>query len=410
MATTVHIYLHSQLEGASTGTTEHWIRALSIPREDIKRFTLYPLKWVRFATFTVCGAKGDLSATPGGEIVEYDNVSFEILEHKYYYTPNDTYHLTDYQAFNDEITSSVATPRRTKFREDIRRRDNSCVVTGEGPEYCDATHIIPNSKGSNYIIYVVRDCSSLYEQLPFSLDDDVDINCIENGILLRKDLHQKFGMAAIGFLKTPNFAMLPTDVPWIEEGPIPHSRATLQYHIEPHAGRGSLQQWDIRADWSRDKLPPPPSILLDFMYGAAVVKRWGCNPLGDVLRKRFEDDFSKVLPESPKHSTPEDDESKVESDSDDLENDDSDWGPWKGKQKGRKTCSSDASAGLLEAMDTVLYLSMMVKGTTPQLLAAEWEKQNKEKEQRSQEHSCEKVQQWLNSDATVSGFKCLFPE
>ncbi|KAG8221110.1 hypothetical protein J3R82DRAFT_2637 [Butyriboletus roseoflavus] len=408
MAATVHIYLHSQLEGASTGTTEHWNRALSIPREDIKRFTLYPLKWVRFATFTVCGAKGDLSATPGGEIVEYDNVSFENLEHEYYYTPNDTYHLVDYWAFNDGITSSVATPRRAKFREDIRRRDNSCVITGRSHEFCDAAHIIHNSKGSNYITYVVRDRSSLYEQLPYSLDDDVDINCIENGILLRKDLHADFGMAAIGFLKTPNFAMLPTDVPWIEQGPIPHSRTTLQYHMPP-TGSDIVLQRDIRADWSRDELPPPPSILLDFMYGAAVVKRWGCNPLGDVLRKRFEDDFSKVLAENPKHSTPEDDESEVELD--DPGNNDPDWKPSKDKQKGRKTFSSDASAGLLEAMDMVLYLSMMVKGTTPELMAAEWEKQNKEREQRSQEHSCEKVQQWLNSDASVSAFiKCMFSE
>ncbi|KAG8221107.1 hypothetical protein J3R82DRAFT_2630 [Butyriboletus roseoflavus] len=370
MAATVHIYLHSQLEGASTGTTEHWNRALSIPREDIKRFTLYPLKWVRFATFTVCSAKGDLSATPGGEIVEYDNVSFENLEHEYYYTPNDTYHLTDYQAFNDGITSTAATPRRTNFREDIRRRDNSCVITGRSHEFCDAAHIIPNSKGSNYITYVVRDRSSLYEQLPFFLDDDVDINCIENGILLRKDLHQEFGMAVIGFLNTPNFAMLPTDVPWIEQGPIPHSRTTLQYLMKPHTGRGSLEQWDIRADWSRDELPPPPSILLDFMYGAAVVKRWGCNPLGDVLRKRFEDDFSKVLAENPKHSTPEDDESEVELDL--IQGTTTQIGTLGGQTEGEtKHSQSDASAGLLEAMDMVLYLSMMVKGTTPELMAAE---------------------------------------
>ncbi|KAG8221119.1 hypothetical protein J3R82DRAFT_2646 [Butyriboletus roseoflavus] len=377
MAATVHIYLHSQLEGASTGTTEHWIRALSIPREDIKRFTLYPLKWVHFATFTVCGAKGDLSATPGGKIVEYDNVSFESLEHKYYYTPNDTYHLTDYQAFNDGITSSVATSRRTNFREDTRRRDNTKAATTllmlfvTAPVYTNNCHSLLIMMSISTALRMEYFCARIY---------------IKNLAWLQLD--------------SSRLQILPCYPPMfrgLSKDPIPHSRTTLQYHMPP-TGSDIVLQRDIRADWSRDELPPPPSILLDFMYGAAVVKHWGCNPLGDVLRKRFEDDFSKVLAENPKHSTPEDDESEVELD--DPGNNDPDWKPSKDKQKGRKTFSSDASAGLLEAMDMVLYLSMMVKGTTPELMAAEWEKQNKEREQRSQEHSCEKVQQWLDSDAS----------
>lgn len=81
MATTkvAHIYLSTQ--GEST-TEPEWIQALSIPRQDIERLTLCPLKWLRFATFTVCGAKGDLSATPGGERVDYENVSFDDLADK----------------------------------------------------------------------------------------------------------------------------------------------------------------------------------------------------------------------------------------------------------------------------------------------------------------------------------------
>lgn len=82
----VHVYLHT-LEVASA-TDSGWIQALSIPRKDIQRLTLRPLKWLRYATFTVCGAKGDFSATPGGEIVDYENVLFDDLADKYYYTPN----------------------------------------------------------------------------------------------------------------------------------------------------------------------------------------------------------------------------------------------------------------------------------------------------------------------------------
>ena len=73
-------------------------------------------------------------------------------------------------------------------------------------------------------------------------------------------------------VQTPNFAMVPAEVPRIEQGPIPYRRTTLQY-IEPPTGLYIVPPLDIRADWSRDEVRPPPSILLDFMYGVAVVKR-----------------------------------------------------------------------------------------------------------------------------------------
>ena len=81
----VHIYLKLSIQAAPTA---EWIPALSIPCIDIERLTLHPLKWLRFATFAVCGAKGDFSTTPGGEIVDYENISFNNLADKYYYTPD----------------------------------------------------------------------------------------------------------------------------------------------------------------------------------------------------------------------------------------------------------------------------------------------------------------------------------
>ena len=235
-------------------------------------------------------------------------------------------------------------------------------------------------------------------------------------MLLRKDLHMNFGMGGgIAFLKvrqeldtyvsstlmsnvrrvqTPNFAMVPDDVPRVEQGPIPHHRITLQYMDLPK-GFDSVLPRDIGADWSHDEVPFPLNILLDFMYGAAIVKRWMCDDLGEMLQKRFEDTFNSVLAENPTLSTSDDDESGVEPD----DPDDPDFRPRKGKHKERKRFSSDASAGLLQAMDRVLFLSMFLKGTTPQSMVAEWERQEKEKELRAQEHSSEKVRQWLNSDA-----------
>ncbi|KAN0082940.1 hypothetical protein V8E55_008735 [Tylopilus felleus] len=384
----VHIYLH-------IASTDEWIRALSIPRIDIERLTRRPLKWLRFATFTVCGAKGHLYTTQpeGGEIVDYENVSFGDLADSYYYATEDEYRLVDYKAFNDRCTSTAATPRHANFRGRICSRDVGCVITRSPSEECDAAHIIPRSKGSNYISFVVDDRSSLYEGSSLSLEHG--INSIENGILLTKSLHAKFGMARIVFLKTPNFAMVPSDVPRVEEGPIPHNRMTLQYMVPPTATeRGYVSQWDVAADWSRNELPPPPSILLDFMYGAAIVKRWICHPLSDMLEKRFKDDFSKVLAENPECSPPFEDESEVESDdADNKIKKDPDYELPGNKQKGR----THASADVLNAMDTMLYLSMLLKGTTPRSMVAEWERRKEEEESRSQLHSREKVQQWLNA-------------
>jgi len=135
------------------------------------------------------------------------------------------------------------------------------------------------------------------------------------------------------------------------------------------------------------------------MYGAAVVKRWICHPLSDMLEKRFKDDFSKVLVEDPKRPASENGTESEPSNGDNKEKD-PDYNPPRKKHKGR----TDASADVLNAMDTMLYLSMLLKGTTPRSMVAEWERRKEEEESRSQLHSREKVQQWLNLDA--SGQTC----
>ena len=58
----------------------------SIPREDITRLSVLPHKWLKFVLFTICGAHGVLSATPGGPTVE-DNTSHAGILPSYYYTP-----------------------------------------------------------------------------------------------------------------------------------------------------------------------------------------------------------------------------------------------------------------------------------------------------------------------------------
>jgi hypothetical protein len=50
---------------------------------------------------------------------------------------------------------------------------------------------------------------------------------------------------------------------------------------------------------------------------------------------------------------------------------------------------------MLQAMDDVLLLSMLVKGTSPSAIRIAQEKAAAEAEKRAQEKSREKVQHWL---------------
>jgi len=60
---------------------------LSIPSDDIQRLSYRPLKWLRFVTFTICGARGDLLQSHNGPIVNYDTTSINNVVGPYYYRP-----------------------------------------------------------------------------------------------------------------------------------------------------------------------------------------------------------------------------------------------------------------------------------------------------------------------------------
>ena len=55
------------------------------------------------------------------------------------------------------------------------------------------------------------------------------------------------------------------------------------------------------------------------------------------------------------------------------------------------------SDGMLNAMDDVLALSMLLKGTTPELMAAERQRQEEVEELHAKEASRVKVEQWMQS-------------
>ena len=57
-----------------------------------------------------------------------------------------------YNVLNDRIMSSAQTQRRHDFHDDVIERDGQlCIITQEPAEDCDASHIIPKSKGDEVL-------------------------------------------------------------------------------------------------------------------------------------------------------------------------------------------------------------------------------------------------------------------
>ena len=175
---------------------------------------------------------------------------------------------------------------------------------------------------------------------------------------------------------------------------MPSSRITLQ-HLTPEVGYWPLPQCDARI--AGTGLSPPPSILLDFMYGVAAFRCWGA---GQDINEEMGNWFTKhyqSIPIPPPGEVSSDDDNIQ--DSDDLN--DGDYEP-DGQRRRRNHRSQDE---MLRAMDYVLALSMFAKGTTPQLMAAERQRQEQEAELRAKEASRVKVRQW--KETSLCALSCL---
>ena len=134
---------------------------------------------------------------------------------------------------------------------------------------------------------------------------------------------------------------------------------------------------------------PPPAIFLDYMYGAAAYRRWGAGQgIDEVMRRRFSEHYESIPIPSP---SPPSSGSDPRSESDDSR--DSDYVPPAAPRV--RHHRSEMSAGMLQAMDDIRALSMLLKGTTPDAIAAERQRQEEEEELRAREASEAKVLEWM---------------
>ncbi|KIL55307.1 hypothetical protein M378DRAFT_188679 [Amanita muscaria Koide BX008] len=290
--------------------------ALSIPVETCQRFSVHPLRWLRYVGFTI-GTEGHISQSAAGPVVRYSEV--DIQAGVYYYIPDsqDPF-LLDPDLMDDRTSdSSAISTRRADFAQRVTDRDGShgtCLMTGATTNF-QACHIIPHAKGnqvcSEYLnhsqfSFQAQYMNSLADHRNEVLDPPLDdINDPRNGMLLTVLLHRPFGASVVAFLETPNFAMSVTDVALVMQPIEPNakhlgfavSRLTLQHfnapdavttHVAPHNS-------DARQRMDHDDWPPP--LLFDIAYGCAALNTWGVPQFVNLARQRtrhiyYDDDDS----------------------------------------------------------------------------------------------------------------------
>ena len=157
---------------------------------------------------------------------------------------------------------------------------------------------------------------------------------------------------------------------------MPPSRITL-HHLEPDTSRYPMPQYDARI--ASTGISPPSTVILDYMYGVAAYQRWGSGQdIREVMEQRFAEHY-KSIPIPPASPCSSDRDSFSEPD----DPNDGDYIPNR-RPRGRNQ-SAKMSDGMLRAMDKVLALSMLLKGTTPELMAAERQRREEAEELRAME-------------------------
>jgi hypothetical protein len=129
------------------------------------------------------------------------------------------------------------------------------------------------------------------------------------------------------------------------------------------------------------------------MYGAAAYQRWGSGQdIKKLMQEHFTDHYESI-PIPPAPQPPSNNNSSPEPDNP------TDCVYVPNRQPRGRNHDTDMSDGMLQAMDNILALSMLVKGTSPESMAAERQRREEAKELRAKEASRVKVQEWMRSSS-----------
>jgi len=285
---------------------------LIIPVVDASRYSTKPLKWIRYVVAAAVGYEGKLATYTEDENDNEGQTDISLnledvapLHRQLRFISDGPISFVDVDGLNHLKSSQVTTPSRAGFRDDIVARDGSSVVNGLEEDLCEACHLIPHSKGNEYIqtLCLLR-----------TIDDEPEIdniNDIRNGILVDTAVHRFFGLSQLAVLRTPNFALGMDEV-------LPNT--TYQnpaFRFTPHFFRSNpsdaalvtmtMYQRDFRHpvemvnEWPKDW---PPDFLWDFIYGVIIVKKYGNQGAVDrasvASRRKFYPDGIRTASERAK--------------------------------------------------------------------------------------------------------------
>ncbi|KAF8500606.1 hypothetical protein BU17DRAFT_102469 [Hysterangium stoloniferum] len=199
------------------------------------------------------------------------------------FIPNGPISFVDVDGLNHLKSSQVTTSSRAGFRDDILERDESSVVNGVSEALCDACHLIPHSKGNEYI-------QALCLWRTTDKEPEIDnINDIRNGILVDATVHRFFDLSHLAILRTPNFALGIDEVLPNPTYQNPFFRFTPHFFVSNPSDallltmnfyqRDFRYPMEMADEWPKDW---PPGFLWDFIYGVIVVKNYGNRSAVDI--------------------------------------------------------------------------------------------------------------------------------
>lgn len=163
----------------------------------------------------------------------------------------------------------------------------------------------------------------------------------------------------------------------------------MQY-LTPYGGLYPIPQCDIQPDWSDPHAPQ--SILLDYVYGVAVIKLWAGDDIKQMLKDCHEDfRETPLLQKTPPSSSPSEDKTSNES----GHIADADYMP-PGAGHGGRVHHMSRESELSHAMDDAFQFSMFIR-LPPETFTALQKRREEEAEMHSRQAGQEKVKRWLEA-------------
>ncbi|KAF7313354.1 hypothetical protein HMN09_00491100 [Mycena chlorophos] len=282
-------FLRVVLTPAGTGRI-HLKLPVRLPKENAE--PVAPMKWLRNAAVSVMGMDGQLKTSRDAEGAVPDDE--EPVEGAVYYfvavsaAPHPLEFAVDMEMARarSHLSGSDASsrPRREeRLKNELVSRHIHCCLTDVPSNICNPVHIIPFHKGDEWLQLLVESRPRSYDPNLEDLTELDTINDIRNAFFASPNVHAYLGNLQLVIIKTPNGILSTTDIPRDNRILTPDVefpsdvRFTAQWIKGTNADRAVVpNNSDMSfAKGNGGQLSNPSPLLLEYMFGVALVKHWG---------------------------------------------------------------------------------------------------------------------------------------